>query len=949
MELIENIEVWLSGLAAAQNRPFRHTATVVSLEIVSALCEIGRDLLVASAKSLRHSESERKNKKVNKNRVSALQEDAQQAHQAQSILDTVVKSWFDTVYIHRYRDIDPRIRVDCVQALGYWIITYPDIFFDGSHLRYLGWMLSDSHAPARLECVKQLHRLYQDKDRLAGLKTFTERFRARMVEMATLDSEPVVRAASVELLDLLREAGFLEPDDIDAVGRLVFDAEPRVRKAVVDFFAESVKDAYESKLEDLGGQETVEEDLPESGANSDTPNFTWLKLKCLAEMLDSYDELDSNLPRHVERGAGRDNFHLHAAFVESRFLIAAESLYASIPSIQEWEPVAAYLLFDSSDEGQNGVAHGVEAQLKEMIKLTEKEESILLEILNVSVKGEVARLVEAGSEKKGKKTKKQREDIANEQEETVRHLATLVPRLLKRFGDSPSTASVVLRLERIVNLEAFEEFHHDASVYSTLLDDINKQFLTHGNEEVLTEASRALLRAKNYHELGDVTEEKIEELWEETISTFVTLAGDHELTVRGTMSTNVLDAMSKTVSRIARLATISRPIEHLETIPAQPKSGRKSKAATTEPRSPLECLIALIHHASPSPGDDPSDASLEDDLALHAASAVSFYMLWSASTLKTDLESVAGLSDAKLEALAASRDAYISALLSAAENRPLHDDLTITIAGMLLDVHAIMATLRQIKPREPGREDFLVLALEMDKPVQKWVLNVFGATEESFAKKSNRTLEKIAVDKKTTTNGGADEMDLDAEPEDDDDEEEAAPPADSDDEDNNEEAEAFEGESSQAAAQRKRTQKMQDQLVAEQRLCELSAKIVLAVLGGMMDTSITKKRLERNKKHLGTNFKEVVKHLEGGAAGTGKGKGKGKVVAKGKAKAKLVPAKRSEEVVVDDESEENEDDEDDEGEESLKRRGLLEEQEDDVVDGDEDDGAAQEVESVLGD
>lgn len=933
---------------------------------------MGRDLLVASAKSLRHSESERKNKKVNKSRVSALQEDAQQAHRDQSVLDTLVKDWFNTVYIHRYRDIDPRIRVECVQAIGEWIAIYPDVFFESSHLRYLGWMLSDSHAPARLECVKQLHGLYQDKDRLAGLKTFTERFRARIVEMATLDSEASVRAATVELLDLLRQAGYLEPDDIDAIGRLIFDTEPRVRKAVVDFFAESVNDTYESKLEDLGGLEAIEEDLPEVATNTDSPGLAWLKLKCLAEMLDSYDGMETNLPPQMARGPGRDNFHLHASFVESRFIIAAESLYSSIPSIREWEPLAAYLLFDSSDGGQNGVAHGVEAQLKEMIKLSEKEEAILLEVLNASVKGEVAKLVEAGSEKKGKKTKKQREQIANEQEEVVRHLATLVPRLLKRFGDAPQTASVVLRLERIVNLEAFEAFHQDASEYSTLLDDINKQFLTHGNEEVLTEASRALLRAKNYHELGEVTDEKIEELWEETISTFVALvAGENELTVRGTLSTSVLDALSKTVSRIERLATISRPIEHLEAIPAHPQSGRKSKASSPQAKAPLESLIALIQRGDPTLNDDSDDASLEDSLALHAAGAVSFYMLWSISSLKTSLESSTGLSDERLEALANTRDTYISALVSAAENRPLNDDLTITIAGMLLDVHAIMATLRQIRPRQQGREDYLVLALEMDKPIQKWVLSVFGAAEAHYAKLTNRTLDR-AVGSKANDNDAEEEEeeDLDAEPIDTD----AAEPEASDDghdadggnhnnnnnDDEDENEEELDGETPAQLAARRKQNQIQRQLVAEQRLCELAAKIVLAVLGGMMDTAAAKKRLERNKNKLGNNFKEVLKHLEinlGGGAGARKVKGKAttaaaRVKVAGKEKAKVAAAaakkKKSEEVVLEDDDDEDED-EDDDDDEALRRRGLLEEQEDEEQDADEQQGAHEDVESVLGD
>lgn len=48
-----------------------------------------------------------------------------------------------SVFVHRYRDRDPHIRVDCLDALGQWIKALPDVYLDSQYLRYLGWMLSD--------------------------------------------------------------------------------------------------------------------------------------------------------------------------------------------------------------------------------------------------------------------------------------------------------------------------------------------------------------------------------------------------------------------------------------------------------------------------------------------------------------------------------------------------------------------------------------------------------------------------------------------------------------------------------------------------------------------------------------------------------------------------------------------------------------------------------------
>jgi len=944
-ELIENVQIWIGTMSSAQNRPFRHTATVVCLSIVTALCEIGSELAEGSASALRHSENQRKKTKVNKARVSDLQQESKQAKANQDTLDSLIKDWFNTVYIHRYRDVDPHIRVDCAKALGDWIMIYPDIFFDGSHLRYMGWVLSDPNHSTRLEVVKQLQRFYRDKDKLSGLKTFTERFRPRLVEMATRDAEAGVRAATVELLDLLREAGLLEPDDIDAIGHLIFDAEPRVRKAVVGFFAESINDAYDAKVEDLGGQETLEETLGESGDTFDRPCSEWIKLKCLAQGLDAYDAVDSDLPQHIEHGLGHGNYQLHAGVVESRFMVASDTLFDQIDEVRGWEAIAGYLLYDTSGEDQDSVPADTEAQLKQELRLSEKEEVILLEVLNSSVKGTIAKLVEASSDKKGKKTKKQREETADEQERTARHLTNLIPRLLRKFGESPQTATTILRLERVVNLEAFQEFRQDSSTYAELLDDINKQFMTHGNEEVLAEASRALLRAKSYHELGDTTEEKIEMLWDDTVNTFSTLTRGKNLETRGSMSNNVLDAMSKAVLRLEKLSSISKPLEYLETAPT-PSSAAASQGVETA--APLDSLIALVNRAEPFSGisQDKDTAMLEDDLAMHASRTVMFYFMWRIPALIASLQSSTGVQDDELDTLATRRDAYINALSGVLQARPLNDGLTCAVAGQILDAHTIMATLRRTPTSKKNGDDFLALVLEVNSTVQKRILRVFGAAEAAFAKMSNKHLEAP--------------VDEDEEEDDDDVTGEPADPIDRDPEDEDDAAEAFdeaeeEGEAATQASQVKRSQKLRSSLVAEQRLCELAAKIVLAVFGGMMNEAVTRKRLERNKAKLGSNFKEVLGHLgvnDKPKKTRGGRKASNKAGAAKEPAAKAVSKAKSKEVVVEDDSEDEEQEEEERREREMQEDEEMQEAEQgqDVAQeaaaaGDEDDAA----ESVLGD
>jgi cohesin complex subunit SA-1/2 len=507
-ELLENISVWLGAISSTGNRPFRHTSTVASLAITTALATVAGDLVESAAKRQRQSEAESKKSRVNKARVSAANKEVDEFTQKLQIVDSALGDWFSVVFVHRYRDVDPKIRVDCVAALTNWIITYPDRFFDGTHLRYLGWVLSDSHPPTRVEVLHQLTRLFRDQDKLAGLKTFTERFRPRIVEIATRDSENNVRATAVDLLDILREAGFLEPDDIDSVGKLIFDTDAKVRRSVVGFFAENVNAAYEAIVEDMGGEDVLNEALAPSDEDNQeyhNPRLEWLKLKCLVDQLLAYDEdeLPSQILPLVPSGA---ELGLIEAGIESRFSLAAQALYDAMPEIQSWEVLAGYLLYDHSQPATNGASDDAETMLRQNCQLEEKHETVLLDILNAAVRSRLQHLAQAQKDKK--KTKAQRESDKEDQADMARRLSLLIPQLLKKFGALPEAAALCLRLERELNLDVFQELRQNAAL-TALLDDISKQFLTHHNERVLAEAIGSIQHAQGNDELRDIVALKV--------------------------------------------------------------------------------------------------------------------------------------------------------------------------------------------------------------------------------------------------------------------------------------------------------------------------------------------------------------------------------------------------------------------------------------------------------
>lgn len=138
-ELIENIQVWFTSMSTATNRAFRHTSTVVSLSVISALSSVAFSVGDNAAKSHRMVETERKKgNKANKGRIQSMEAKAKESSELQEMVEALLKDWFDTVFIHRYRDKDISIRRECMAALGDWITTAPSTFFDGHHLRYMG-------------------------------------------------------------------------------------------------------------------------------------------------------------------------------------------------------------------------------------------------------------------------------------------------------------------------------------------------------------------------------------------------------------------------------------------------------------------------------------------------------------------------------------------------------------------------------------------------------------------------------------------------------------------------------------------------------------------------------------------------------------------------------------------------------------------------------------------
>lgn len=876
--LIETIHLWVATMTSSTSRPFRHTSTLVALTITSSLCAVAGKEMKVSADTLRFLNSEKKSKRPNKARLADIQKQLTASEKKNELLLEKIRDFFDTVYVHRYRDVDPRIRVECADALGTWMTTLPSLFFEGQYLRYMGWMLSDTHAPMRQEDLKQLIKIMKNKENHGGMSHFIERFRSRVVEMACRDSDPGVRASAVALVELIRGAGMIEPDEIDMIGRLIYDSEPKVRKAVVGFFVEGITELYDSKVEELGGKEELGEVLTEDDEDTDSPRPGWIMLKSLAEILASYDTEDQDeMPSQINFATDADFLDISAR--ESRFSLAGKALYDKMPELRDWEMLAAYLLFDHSAKPKGSKA---ERAVRESYKPTGKEEVLLLEVLNAVVKLGITRV-------DGARPKQGQTDLSEAIEANTRSLAALIPRLLKKFGANPKTVTVVLRLEHVLNLGVFQELRQDSTAYSQLLDEISAQFNGHADRAVLSEAGAALLHARGCEELEEVTEIKVQSLWEDAINTLRRINRAGDISVRGTFKVSVLADLSHNLARLDKLASISNCVEPFE-------------ASAGKGPLPIDILLGIVGRGV-FEEEDPDRTLVEDEVVLLAIRTSMFYFMWKVHNLTQSIASGVETVDNDIDRLRAWQDIFATNLVATLSSRATLDQVRLFATGTFLDLHVLFAGLRLKKSQSIGASHLHALAKEVPSDVQIELASIFDLAERQYSKKGKKKLAEPGDDEAP--------QDLDSEPED-------------------EEEDATDSE------------RHADTLKAEHQLCELTGKLVLAILAKVIDASgplegKLRSRIERNRTRLGPNFKEVIAHLDDSK--------KGKKSHKSKADQ---AAAKSKEVVEEDDEDPFAEVEPEEGTaEDLRRRELLEDDPPRSVEDDE--GGGVEDDDIMGD
>ncbi|XP_034399362.1 cohesin subunit SA-1 [Cyclopterus lumpus] len=395
--LFSSLLALLTGLSDSQVRAFRHTSTLIAMKLMTGLVEVA--VLVSVQLQTTQRQYDMENGKEARDRAPGRLEELQatisQLQENREELSSMMNVTFRGVFVHRFRDRLPEIRATCIEELGMWLKTNPEDFLNDGCLKYLGWTLHDKQSPVRLQCVRALQGLYQEKEFIGRLELFTSRFKERMLSMV-LDKDPGVAVEVVNLLLLIQqrtEEGLGE-EECGHIYPLVY-ASNRALASVAGVF-------LFNKLKSVIASDSQENDKMENAA------FFQILISFFIQ----------------------SEFHEHGAYlVDSLWGVARSEL-------RDWETMTTLLLHESG--------------------LMYEEEGVLIELMMCAIR-QAAQATPPVGRTQGKKILGMKDKKVQEQDRRriTTHFIPLLPQLLAKYSADAEKVTLLLKAPLYFSLEMY--------------------------------------------------------------------------------------------------------------------------------------------------------------------------------------------------------------------------------------------------------------------------------------------------------------------------------------------------------------------------------------------------------------------------------------------------------------------------------------------------------------
>lgn len=325
-------------------------------------------------------------------------------------------------------------------------------------------MLSSKDAGARLEAVKALSSLYAKEDNIGGMQHFTERFKGRLVEMATAEPDATVRVEAIKVLRAIDLHGLLEDEERADLTKTLFHEHRPTRNATAPFVATLLQEAYDDLRPDL----QVDGASGRRGAKSTASSGTvaqaesMLHLKCLATLVarTSREGSGSNASASDDDAAADAapavaSTGLDLGIFPSRVAAAVDALWTCYDPVKDQAGMVALLMRAEEDD--------------DTLKLTKDEETTLLELLVESCRRAAAVVPKEADND---------ESPDAPEATTTRLLITELPRLLAKYLREPTRVALLLRLPSVMDLE---EYVSSRKVTVSRHQSMNADDLAHGS------------------------------------------------------------------------------------------------------------------------------------------------------------------------------------------------------------------------------------------------------------------------------------------------------------------------------------------------------------------------------------------------------------------------------------------------------------------------------------
>ena len=441
--MMDNVISLLTGLTDSQVRAFRHTSTLASMKLMSALVDVALNLSINLDHTQRQYESERakgRGKQATE-RLEMLMTKRQEIEENQEEIRNMLTYIFKGVFVHRYRDTQPEIRAICMAEIGNWMKRYPGMFLDDSYLKYVGWTLYDRVGEVRLCCLKCLHPLYDTDELAPKLELFTNRFKDRIVEM-TLDKEYDVAVHGVKLVSniLKFSDNVLSDKDCENVYELVYSSHRAVAQSAGEFL--------NTKL--------FSREIDEA-----TKNLKSRKGKKRSE--------NTPLIRDLVQFFIESELHEHGAYL-------VDSLWEINDMLKDWECMTD-LLLEEPGRGEE--------------TMDDRQETSLIEIMVCCVKQAATGEYPVGRGPTRKLTAKEQKQVMEDKTRLTEHFIVTLPQLLAKYNVDAEKVVNLLQIPLFFDLEIYTTSRQEKHL-DTLLHHIADIVDKHTDSEVLENASKVL-------------------------------------------------------------------------------------------------------------------------------------------------------------------------------------------------------------------------------------------------------------------------------------------------------------------------------------------------------------------------------------------------------------------------------------------------------------------------